>query len=115
MLQMPLPVPHRPSTMPTMLFRLRSRATGASQPMLRLVALLAVCFAATVSQAQESLAKEGISEDAAVAMVRQQTDGKVVRVDRRIDGNSLVYRIRVLSPDGRLREYLVDAATGSIR
>ena len=93
-----------------MLSRLRSRVFSAS-----LATLLAVCCSVTVvAQAQDSV-KEGISEDAAVALVRAQTDGKVVRVDRKVDAGSMVYRIRVLSPDGRLREYRVDAATGSIR
>ncbi len=64
------------------------------------------------SPAQESPVQEGISEDVAVAMVREQTDGKVLRVDRKIEGGAVVYRIRVLSPDGRLREFRVDAATG---
>ena len=99
-----------------MLSDLRSRAAAATWAgPIRLAILLAVCSSATVSQAQESRVKEGISEDAAVALVRQQTDGKVVRVDRKRDGDALVYHIRVLSQDGRLREYLVDAATGSIR
>jgi uncharacterized membrane protein YkoI len=62
--------------------------------------------------AQESPVQEGTSEDEAVAMVREQTDGKVLRVDRKIEGGLVVYRIRVLSPDGRLREFRVDAATG---
>lgn len=115
MLQMPLPAPHRPSTMPVMRSDLRCRASAARRAGLRLAILLAFSSGASVSLAQDTLVKEGISEDAAVAMVREQTDGKVVRVDRKIVGDSLVYRIRVLSPDGRLREYLVDAATGSIR
>jgi uncharacterized membrane protein YkoI len=62
--------------------------------------------------AQESPVQEGTSQDEAVAMVREQTDGKVLRVDRKIEGGLVVYRIRVLSPDGRLREFRVDAATG---
>jgi uncharacterized membrane protein YkoI len=115
MLQMPLPAPHRPSTMPVMLSETGCHTSAARRAGLRLAILLAFCSCATVSQAQESLVKEGISEDAAVARVREQTDGKVVRVDRKIDGGLLVYRVRVLSADGRLREYLVDAATGSIR
>ncbi len=99
-----------------MLSDLRSLTAAATWAgPIRLAVLLAVCSAATVSQAQDSLVKEGVSQDAAVAMVRQQTDGKVVRVDRKLDGNALVYHIRVLSQDGRLREYVVDAATGSIR
>ncbi len=94
---------------------LRCRMSAARLAGLRLAILLAFCSCATVALAQESLVREGISEDAAVARVRERTDGKVVRVDRKTDGGSLVYHIRVLSPDGRLREYVVDAATGSIR
>jgi uncharacterized membrane protein YkoI len=70
---------------------------------------------ATQQKTQESLVREAISEDVAVALVREQTDGKVVRVDRGMEGGTLVYRIRVLSPDGRLREYRVDATTGAVR
>ncbi len=66
------------------------------------------------SRASDAVAREGISQDAAVALVRQQTDGKVVRVDRKVEGSLVVYRVRVLSPDGRLREYRVDAATGAL-
>ena len=81
---------------------------------------LALLVAVTTARAQqlrvqESREREGISEDEAVAMVREQTDGKVVRVDRKLEGDSAYYRVRVLSPDGRLREFRVDAATGAIR
>jgi uncharacterized membrane protein YkoI len=95
--------------MPLMFNPLRRRAA---------VACLAVVVAAALAQeslAQESLVREAISEDVAVALVREQTDGKVVRVDRKMEGGALVYRVRVLSPDGRLREYRVDAATGAVR
>ena len=67
------------------------------------------------SGTQEALVRQQISEDAAVAMVREQTAGKVVRVDRKTEGGTLVYHIRVLSPDGRLREYRVNATTGLLR
>jgi uncharacterized membrane protein YkoI len=77
--------------------------------------LVGLALHGAASGAQESLARGGISEDAAVALVREQTEGKVVRVDRKVEGGALVYHIRVLSPDGRLREYRVDAATGTVR
>lgn len=81
------------------------------------LALLATFLAtlALPASAQETLVRAQMSEDAAVAMVRDQTEGKVVRVDRSTEGGTMVYRIRVLSPDGRLREFRVDAATGSLR
>jgi uncharacterized membrane protein YkoI len=96
--------------MPAMPPALRRLAASAC---LALLAVLASHVPA--SRAQDSLAGEAISEDTAVALVREQTDGKVVRVDRKLEGQSLVYRVRVLTPDGRLREYRVDAATGAIR
>jgi len=65
--------------------------------------------------AQDSLVRNVISQDEAVAMVREQTGGKVLRVERQVEGESIVYRIRVLKPDGRLREYRVDATTGRVR
>jgi len=91
----------------------------SNAPRRRAGACLALCLAlgahGPVAEAQESLVRQGISEDAAVALVREQTDGKVVRVDRKMEGGGLVYRVRVLTPDGRLREYRVDAATGALR
>lgn len=89
---------------------LRRCAAGAC-----LALLAALSTSGTVARAGESLVSEAISEDAAVALVREQTDGKVVRVERQMEGGGLVYRIRVLKPDGRLREYRVDAATGELR
>jgi len=77
--------------------------------------LLVVGLSGTAARAQELLVRTEMSEDSAVAMVREQTEGKVVRVDRKVEGGAVVYRIRVLSPDGRVREFRVDAATGSLR
>ncbi len=78
-------------------------------------ALLALLLAVPVSQGQNLVAPAGISEDGAVAMVRERTGGKVVRVERRTDSGALVYHIRVLTAEGSLREYRVDAATGKMR
>lgn len=103
-----------------MLPAIRRAASGTC-----LVLLLASALGAPGAVAQESLVQDspeqaspvpaGITEDAAVALVRDQTDGKVVRVDRKTEGGRLFYSVRVLSPDGRLREYRVDAATGTLR
>ncbi len=79
-----------------------------------LALLLVIGLSGTAVGAQETLVRAEMSEDAAVAMVREQTAGKVVRVDRKVEGGALFYRIRVLSPDGRLREFRVNAATGSL-
>ena len=90
-----------------------ARRPLSTTALLGAAAVLTLVFAAPVAQAQSAGA--GISQDAAVAMVREQTDGKVVRVEPRGEGAGLVYLIRVLTPDGRLREYRVDAATGTLR
>jgi len=80
---------------------------------------LALLLAASVRMAdvsaQDTLVRGQISQDEAVAIVRAQTSGKVVRVNSKVEGGSLVYKVRVLTPDGRLREYRVDAATGTLR
>lgn len=55
-----------------------------------------------------------ISKDAAVAMVRERSGGKVVRADRREQDGHVIYQIRVVTPDGRVREYRVDAITGEM-
>lgn len=91
-------------------FSLRRCAAGAC-----LALLAALSFQLPAARAQDSLVREAISEDVAVALVREQTDGKVVRVDRKTEGGDVFYRVRVLTPDGRLREYRVDAATGAVR
>ena len=93
---------------------LRRRVAGASQAML-VVLMLALVAPASPAAAQQSLVAGGLSQDEAVALVRERTDGKVVRVDRTLEGSDVVYRVRVLTPDGRLREYRVDAATGRMR
>jgi uncharacterized membrane protein YkoI len=80
-----------------------------------LVLLAAASFGMPPALAQEALVRNAISQDEAVAMVREKTGGKVLRVDRQGEGDSIVYRIRVLKPDGRLREYRVDASTGTMR
>ena len=96
--------------MPPMSESVRRSASGAC---LSLLVALSVFMA--VARGQDPVADEGMTEDAAVALVREQTDGKVVRVDRKTEGGQLVYRVRVLTPDGRLREYRVDAATGTLQ
>jgi uncharacterized membrane protein YkoI len=55
-----------------------------------------------------------ISKDEAVAMVRARTGGKVLRAERGSNQGRAVYRIRVLTPEGRVREYRVDAVTGAM-
>ena len=51
-----------------------------------------------------------MSADTAAAIVRQATGGKVLRVEPSSQG----YRVRVLLADGRVRVFIVDAATGRL-
>lgn len=56
-----------------------------------------------------------VSEDEAVAKVRELTGGKVIRCQQKMQGDKLVYVVRVMLPGGRVRDYTVDAATGNLR
>lgn len=56
-----------------------------------------------------------LSLDEAVAIVLERTGGRVVRADPAQQGDRLVYHIRVLTGEGRVRTYRVDAATGDVR
>ncbi len=90
------------------------RAVAAARCVILLLVFSLAAFMAPL-HAGEDLAADGISRDEAVTLVRQRTKGKVIRVDRNADGATVFYRIRVLTPNGRLREYQVDALTGAIR
>ena len=56
--------------------------------------------------------KGGISKDEAVARARQQNKGKVLSAETiRVDGRK-VYRIKILTKDGRVKRIRIDARTG---
>jgi len=59
--------------------------------------------------------KQAISEDTAVALVRELTGGKVIRCQPKMQGDKLIYVVRVMLPGGRVRDYSVDATTGEVR
>jgi uncharacterized iron-regulated membrane protein len=60
-------------------------------------------------------ANNGISLAQATRMVREQTGGQVLRAETKRDKGRTVHRIRVLTEDGRVRTFTVDAETGRIR
>ncbi len=74
-------------------FRIRS---------LRWIAL-ALALAAATGNARE------ISIEQAVQRVQQETDGKVLAVQTLTIGQRKIYRIKVLTPDGRMRVMQVPA------
>lgn len=55
---------------------------------------------------------EAIGLEEAVRRVRERTGGRVLRAETRRENGRVVHRIRVLSPDGRVRTWSVDAETG---
>lgn len=57
---------------------------------------------------------EGLTLDEAVARVEKQYEARVVRAEEDRDDGRRVYRIRLLSADGRVFEVTVDAATGKV-
>ena len=60
------------------------------------------------------LAQKSISAEEAAALVQAQTGGRILAVKlTRVQGRA-VYRIKVLTPDGEVRIYYVDAATGAM-
>lgn len=59
-------------------------------------------------------ASNGISLAEATRMVRDQTGGQVLRAETKRDKGRAVHRIRVLTEDGRVQTWHVDAETGRI-
>jgi uncharacterized membrane protein YkoI len=59
-------------------------------------------------------AENGISLEEATRRVREQTGGQVLRAETKRDKGRAVHLIRVLTEDGRVRNWHVDAETGRI-
>ena len=59
-------------------------------------------------------ASEGVSLAEATRMVRERTGGQVLRAETKRDKGRTVHRIRVLTDDGRVRTWHVDAENGRI-
>ena len=55
----------------------------------------------------------GISLGQATAMARSRYPGRVVRAEMVMIGERVVYEIRILGDDGRVRTVRIDAQTGS--
>jgi len=55
------------------------------------------------------------SLDAAIALVREKSDGKVLRAETKQSGDRRIHEIRILTEDGHVRTYSVDARTGKVR
>ena len=55
----------------------------------------------------------GLSLNQAVQQVRQETGGRVLSADESSQGGRRVYRIKVLTPSGHVRVFVIDARSGA--
>jgi uncharacterized membrane protein YkoI len=55
----------------------------------------------------------GMSLNEAVQQVRRETGGRVLSADETSEGGRRVYRIKVLTPSGHVRVYVIDAQSGA--
>jgi len=56
-----------------------------------------------------------VSLDEAIALVRDKSGGKVVRAETKRKDHQVVHEIRILTEDGHVRTYVVDAKTGKVK
>lgn len=77
---------------------------------------MAVLFLSDVHAASAAIYAQQapVSLDAAATMVRRISGGRIVGADAMDDNGKVVYRIKVLLPEGRVRVYLVDPNTGQL-
>jgi uncharacterized membrane protein YkoI len=52
--------------------------------------------------------------DEAVDLVKRRYEARVLRAEETRDGDEVIYRIRLLGPDGRVFEVRVDARSGRV-
>jgi len=86
----------------------------------RLVATILLCCllllaGGRVPAIAESHDKEAVSLDDAIALVREKSGGKVLRAETNLSGERRVHEIRILTDDGHVRTFVVDARTGRVR
>ncbi len=59
-----------------------------------------------------AMARDRVSLDQAVAMVRRQTGGRIIKASTRRSNGRAVHHIRVLTRDGKVFTVRIDAASG---
>lgn len=60
-------------------------------------------------------ASAAMSREQAVRMVQQQTNGRILSVDTVRRGNRIIYRIKVLTPEGHVRVIEIDGGRADRR
>jgi uncharacterized membrane protein YkoI len=97
--------------------RERGRHSGAVAAIC--AALLVAGFVAPFAPAgsaslQLAQASENVSLERAIQMVRERSNGQVLRAETRREKGKAVHKIRVLTEGGKVRTWHVDAETGRI-
>lgn len=70
--------------------------------------IVVIAMLLSLALAPEPADAQARSLDQAVRMVQQQTDGRILSADEIRRGNRIVYRIKVLTPEGRVRVITID-------
>lgn len=69
---------------------------------------------ASQSHSSITVAQAGLTAEEAAAMVQTRTGGRILALETIRSQERVVYRVKVLTPDGEVRIFYVDAATGAM-
>lgn len=69
----------------------------------------------TANSSAETLAEGRLSLEQAVAKVERRYGARAVRAEEHREGDRTVYRIRLLTADGRVMDVTVDPVSGEVR
>jgi len=73
------------------------------------VLLVSLLLGVVVTVSAQSLAAPAVTLDQAVVKIQQETGGRVLSAKQRGIGRRQEYRIKVLTPDGHVREMVVSS------
>jgi hypothetical protein len=73
-----------------------------------------LCLGLLVTLGSTSTLAQQLSPSEAAASARNITGGKILKV-RPMKGSRVDYRVKVLSPEGRVRNIIVDGNSGKVR
>ncbi len=90
---------------------MRSAAIALTASLLAAAPLLGTARAAQPPPATHAAE---LSLEQAVELVQQRTGARVVRAERTVEGDEVIYRLRLLAADGRVMTVRVHAATGRV-
>lgn len=91
---------------------LESRSISVAAVLLCCALLIAGALSPAVAGSHD---EQSVSLDDAIALVREQSGGKVLRAETKRKNDHSAHEIRVLTDDGHVRTYVVDGRTGKIR